>query len=278
MLSDFVSSHKIGLIVRISGSEEPIASRRLVYFEHLLRAFPGTIHGLPLLDQVNMVVWENPAYADFTDVGTTYERLTKLAYPKCKLVPQRVTEGDLACTALNQAVENQRRAGIEYAFIWSCEAFAYVHSHTLQRMLREAQREARAVGVILHEYDKLQRKLGWIMNTASLWNLRALEQVGDFDLRAQLPPSQYGSASTAEEVLPLIKLAATWPRCLALVRAEKNAGYIAPHPGRHPDEAERHELKVSTKRDRFNALAEIAGVAPTFLREHGLRRLSSTDL
>ncbi len=277
MLNDFLHTHKIGLIVRVSGSTEEIAQRRLGYLKHLLRAFPRKIHTVPLLTQVNLVVLENPVYADFSDIGTTYDRLTNLASPHCTLVLQRVTEGDLACTALNQAIENQRQAGITHSFIWSCEAFSYVHKKTLERMLRAAQCGARAVGVILHEYDQLQRELAWPMNTAVLWELNSLLKEGGFDLRAQLPPEQYGSASTAEEVLPAINLVKRWGRCITLVPAEKGAGYIAPHPELHADEAERHEAKFSTKKIRFAKLAALESVKASFLRDQGLQAPTSTD-
>lgn len=269
-LRDFFSGNRFGLILRVSGNTEELARRRFVYLQQVLKAFNIKLFGQPLLQRADIAVWSNPLYANHCDIGVTFHRLQQLRGYKFPIVPHQIKRGDVACVALNDLMQEQRHAGITHSFVWSAEAFSYADKHTIQTMLRAAGKGARAVGVLLHEYADLMRQCGWVMNTAALWDLQSLQAVDGFDLRAQLPPETYGTASSAEEVLTEIALVLRFGRCIALVPAPEGAGYIAPHPERQPREAEIHAAKITTKRSRFGELAGVAGCAVDYIATHGL--------
>jgi hypothetical protein len=276
-----LSRAKIGLLLRVYATEEQFIPDRVSMVMDFVNRVAGiTVEGMRVISQVNVVVWNNPAYGNRSDCGKTFAILNDAVQDFAGTAPRvhidQVKAGDLYCSVLNYGIMAQARSGCDYTIVASGEAASYFTPETMKNVVQAAADGARAVGVVINELTPSVMR-GRLANTFAMWHNLSLAQVGLFDKRAQMPlDPEYGRWSFGwekgkgevkypnagvEEIIPLCRMFQEFGQCTApvLPAGEGVLQYQMPDPAFNPVEWERQQAKWMTKAMRQSSLAENAG-------------------
>lgn len=285
-ISKFLSRISFGLILRVFAQKEADIPNRVEMVRELVeRAASISAFGRRFLKTIDVLVWNDRRYE--SDCGKTLAALRKGMQKKVNgvLVPiSEVRHGDLFCGVLNYGIGSQLRRGIDYSIIVSPEAFGYMNSETIAKMIWAAKNGALAIGVAINELTQSILE-GRIANTFTMWHNLSLLTVGGFDLRSAKPIADdriaeyvrgwhpdkgevFYQIAGVEEIIPLARLTETFGPCIAPImpQGEGVQQYVVPDPVGSPELHFRHVSKMGTKLERqAHHLAQI-GFDPTYIK------------
>lgn len=187
-----------GVLLRVyTPKPEEVADRVERALKHVHHVF-DVAKEFPALHRVVLVVPRD------YDCGLTYQALSKRidAEGLSSLVSMLTPTGHHSCEALNFGLTAAHLES-SHALIVSGKAMSYLTLSVLRAFDEAFACGAKVVGLAVDELHDIVLE-GRIQNTFAAWDIKALQQVGDFD-----------SKGGVEEIAPLVRLIREFGQCIA---------------------------------------------------------------
>lgn len=184
----FLAHKKVGALLRCYAFEPKLVENAVTLtVASVERMLSVQVGGYQFVSRVEILVPIDPAYAE-KDCGLTAPKLREVIKARGwrNVLVTEVENGDLFCVVLNRGVGNLMRSGCSYMTILSKEAESYFTPETVEDIVEALSKKALVVPVAFADLTESVMQ-GQAANTFCTWDLDALSQVGNFDLRAAKP-------------------------------------------------------------------------------------------